>query len=105
MLNLRLRRSGAWLSAMLIGVVSFHSGLGLMVWVRTQINSLNIQLTRLAGHETQLRGDVEKLRIEHAALSAPDRIHRLARSQGLRYARPGQIVRFPSGEGSAGAPE
>ncbi len=105
MLNLRLRRSGAWLSALLVIVVSFHSGLGLMVWARTRINSLNIRLTRLAGHETQLRGDVEKLRIAHAALSAPDRVHRLARSQGLRYPRPGQVVRFPSGEGSAGAPK
>jgi cell division protein FtsL len=87
------------LRILLATAVGLSIGLGVLVWTRTQIVSLHYSLTR------QLRGEVEKLRVEAAALSGPQRIETKARSLGLRYPGPRQVVRLPAGDVAAGAPE
>ena len=47
----------------------------------------------------------KKLRVEAAALSAPQRIETRARSLGLRYPGPRQVVHLPARDVAAGAPE
>ena len=104
-MNTRLRRGGPLLRILLATAVGISIGLGVLVWTRTQIVSLRYSLTRLAERESQLRGEVEKLRVEAAALSGPQRIETKARSLGLRYPGPRQVVRLPVGDVAAGAPE
>jgi cell division protein FtsL len=63
-----------------------------VTWARVHVTSLRYLHADLI-HETHaVRTDVEKLRIEAAALSSPDRIERLARRQGLNFPEAGQVV-------------
>jgi cell division protein FtsL len=65
---------------------------GLVAWARVHLTSLRYQHADLIRQTEIVRGEVEKLRIEAAALSAPDRIEQLARKQGLIVPKAGQIV-------------
>jgi cell division protein FtsL len=93
-LNSRLRRSGPWfqvLLALALGVIAASGGL---VYVRTRLTSLRYELGRRVAQEHALSLEVERLRIESAALSAPERIEPRARALGLTYPRPEQVVAF-----------
>lgn len=92
MLNSRLRRSGPWfqvLLALALGVIAASGGL---VYVRTRLTSLRYELGRRVAQEHALSLEVERLRVEAAALSAPERIEPRARAIGLTYPRPEQVV-------------
>jgi cell division protein FtsL len=91
-LNSRLRQSGPWfqvLLALALGVIAASGGL---VYVRTRLTSLRYELGRRVAREHALSLEVERLRIESAALSAPERIEPRARALGLVYPRPEQVV-------------
>ena len=97
MLNSRLRRSGPWfqvLLALALGVIAASGGL---VYVRTRLTSLRYELGRRASQEHALSLEVERLRVEAAALSAPERIEPRARAIGLTYPKPEQIVALDTG--------
>ena len=104
-MNLRLQRGGPLLRILLVTALGISLGSGLLVWTRTRIVSLDYRLTRLVDLESELRGDVEKLRVEAAALASPERIETRARSLGLRYPAAGQVIRLPTIDVAAGAPE
>ena len=92
MLNSRLRHSGPWFQALLalaLGVIAASGGL---VYVRTRLTSLRYELGRRVAQENALSLEVERLRIEAAALSAPERIEPRARALGLTYPKPDQVV-------------
>ncbi|HTO52683.1 MAG TPA: cell division protein FtsL [Myxococcota bacterium] len=92
MLNSRLRQSGPWfqvLLALALGVIAASGGL---VYVRTRLTSLRYELGRRVAQEHALSLEVERLRIEATALSAPERIEPRARALGLTYPKPDQIV-------------
>ena len=105
MVNLRLKRSGHWLGILLATVVGISVGSGALVWTRTHIVSLHYRLTRLGELETHLRRDVEKLRLEAAALASPRRIEAKARALGLGYPKAGQVVHLSALDVASGAPE
>ncbi len=105
MVNLRLKRSGRWLGILLATVVGISVGSGALVWTRTHIVSLHYRLTRLGELETHLRRDVEKLRLEAAALASPRRIEAKARALGLGYPKAGQVVHLSALDVASGAPE
>jgi cell division protein FtsL len=91
-LNSRLRQSGPWfqvLLALALGVIAASGGL---VYVRTRLTSLRYELGRRVAQEHALSLEVERLRIEATALSAPERIEPRARALGLTYPKPDQIV-------------
>jgi len=91
-LNSRLRRSGPWfqiLLALALGAIAASGGL---VYVRTRLTSLRYELGRRVAQEHALSLEVERLRIESAALAAPERIEPRARALGLTYPRPEQVV-------------
>ena len=95
MLKTRLRRSGRLLPVLLATTIGLIAAAGALVWTRTQIFSLRYQLSGWLALESKLRHEIEKLQIETAALSAPERIEGRARSLGLTYPNPGQIVHLP----------
>ena len=104
-MNLRLKQGGRWLGILLATVVGISAGSGALVWTRTRIVSLHYQLTRLGELHTELRRDVEKLRLEAAALAAPQRIEAKAREYGLGYPTAGQVIRLSARDVASGAPE
>ena len=92
MLNSRLRRSGPLfyaLVALALGAIAASGGL---VYVRTRLTSLRYELGRRVAQEQGLSLEVERLRVEAAALEAPERVEPRARSLGLVYPRPEQVV-------------
>lgn len=92
MLNSRLRTSGPWfqvLLALALGVIAASGGL---VYVRTRLTSLRYELGRRVAQEHALSIEVERLRVEAAALSAPERVEPRARALGLTYPKPEQVV-------------
>lgn len=92
MLNSRLRHSGPWfqvLLALALGVIAASGGL---VYVRTRLTSLRYELGRRVAQEHALSLEVERLRVEAAALAAPERVEPRARAIGLAYPRPEQVV-------------
>lgn len=101
-MNARLRRGGPALRVLVATAVGLGLGAGALVWTRTEIMSLRYERAALLERGAELREEVEKLRVEAAALSAPDRIERSARKLGLRYPSAGQVIR-PS-VASGGAP-
>lgn len=105
MVNRRLHKNGPWVRLLLTATVAVVISAATLVWTRTQITSLRYQLSGLLNLESELRNEVEKLRIESAALSTPERIERRGRSLGLRYPQPGQLVAVPSGDVTAGLPK
>jgi cell division protein FtsL len=100
--NTQLRAGGSLQRALVATAIGVLLGAGALVWTRTAILSLQYQLARLVDREAELRGEVEKLEIEVAALSAPARVEREARALGLREPQPGQVLRVATGDGAAG---
>ena len=93
-MNVRLRRRGPLFVWGLAAVLGSLLGATCLVWARTEITNLRYRLHRLVEAGADLEAEVEKLRIEAAALRAPDRIERQARALGLVYPEPGQVVRI-----------
>lgn len=101
MLNARLRRSGPLfyaLVALALGAIAASGGL---VYVRTRLTSLRYELGRRVAQEQALSLEVERLRVEAAALEAPERVEPRARALGLVYPRPEQVVAI---DATGGAP-
>jgi len=90
--NARLQRGGSWLRLAVGTALGVVLGAGSLVWTRTEILSLRYELSGLLTEETRLRSAVEKLRLEAAALSAPERIESRARALGLRYPQSGEVI-------------
>jgi cell division protein FtsL len=93
--NARLRGGGTWLRIALATALGVALGAGALVWTRTEILSLRYELSRLDEDERILLDDVEKLRLELAALRAHERIEAGARRLGLRYPRAGEVIHLP----------
>lgn len=91
-MNVRLRKGGRLLSLLGPVVIAFAIASGLIVWTRTEIISLRYRLVELLDRESTVRGEVEKLRIEAAALGSLERVERMGRAQGLTEPRPEQVV-------------
>ncbi len=100
-MNPRLRRGGPWLRIALASAVGVAVGAGALVWTRTEILSLRYELSRLVDDEARLLADVEKLHVEAAVLSTPERIESRARKLGLRYPRTGDVVRLSDASGDS----
>ena len=104
-MNIRLQHGGPGLRILLAAAVGLSLGAGLLVYTRTEVYSLSYRLSALVSREAQLRGRVEKLRLEAAALAAPGRLESEARALGLTYPDPGQIVLLDSVDVASGVPE
>lgn len=109
-MNTQVRNGGRLQRALVATAIGVLLGAGALVWTRTEILSLQYHLTRLVDREAELRGEVEKLAVEVAALSAPERVERQARALGLREPQPGQVLRLTppdvaSGDVAAGGPK
>ena len=102
MLNTRLRQAGPWLHALLAVAVGTILAAGAVVAVRTEITSLRYSLSSLRDREAKLRGRVELLQVEAAALRAPERIRSRIGALNLGPPEPGQIVRLRIPEVAAG---
>ena len=105
-MNVRLRSGGRLLRVLVPALVAATTASALVVAARTEITALAYRVGRLLDSEAALRREVEKLRLEVAALTSPKRIEREARAIGLVDPRPGQVLILPedglgqSGEGS-----
>ena len=97
-MNARLRGGGPWLRIALATALGVALGAGALVWTRTEILSLRYELSHLLDSRAHLRVEVEKLRLESAALLAPERIESRARRLGLRYPRHDEVIHL-SGAG------
>lgn len=91
-MNVRIRKGGPLAALALFTALGVLVGAGALVWTRTEITRHRYELMRLHKAESRMRGQVEKLRIESAALAAPERIERRARRLGLRYPRAGEVT-------------
>ncbi len=103
-MNARVRRGGPLARTMVATAIGVGIGAGLLVWTRTEILSLRYDLARAVHAAANLRKDVEKLRVERAALSTPERIEPAARKLGLRYPQPGQVIRLDGPDVAAEGP-
>ena len=92
-MNARLRRSGRLQRALIAIALGGLVGASALVWTRTDIISTRYRLGVLMERQAELAVQVEKLTVEVAALSTPDRIERRALKLGLRYPEPGQVLR------------
>jgi hypothetical protein len=90
--NVRLRKGERLLPLLGPAVIALAIASGLVVWTRLEITSLRYQMAELLGRESEVRGKVEKLRIEAAALGSPERIERMGRARGLTEPRPEQVL-------------
>jgi cell division protein FtsL len=91
-LNVRLRQGGRWLHFLGPAAITLALACGLVAWARIHLTSLRYLHADLLHETNVVRGEVEKLRVEAAALAAPDRIEQLARKQGLIVPEAGQVV-------------
>lgn len=101
-MNTPLRVAGPVQRALVATAIGVLLGAGALVWTRTEILSLRYQLARGVDRAGELRGEVEKLSVEVAALSAPARVERQARALGLGDPQPGQVLRLAAGDVAAG---
>lgn len=92
-MNARLRRGGPVLRCVVATAIGLGLGAGALVWTRTEFTSLRYERAELLEQKARLRIEVEKLRVESAALSTHERIERRALALGLRYPQPGQVIR------------
>jgi cell division protein FtsL len=99
--NVRLRKSGPLARLLGFATLGLLVGAGVIVWARTEVTRLRYQLMQAYETESLLRDEVEKLRVEAAALAAPERLEKEARALGLRYPEPGQVVAVSLGEPQA----
>jgi cell division protein FtsL len=91
-MNVRLRTTGRLVPLLVPTLIVAVTASGVVVWARTEMTALGYRIALSLEEETELQSEVEKLRVEVAALSSPDRIERQARAAGLVDPRPGQIV-------------
>jgi cell division protein FtsL len=91
--NVRLRRSGQLQRALIATALGGMVGASALVWTRTDVLSTRYRMGELMKRRAELVVRVEKLEVEVAALSSPDRVERRALELGLRYPEPGQVVR------------
>jgi len=92
MLNARLRQRGPWFGALVALAFGAIAASGVLVYVRTKVTSMRYELGRRVSHEHELALDVERMRVEVAALASPERIEPRALELGLVYPRPEQVV-------------
>jgi hypothetical protein len=95
MVNIRLQRGGPVLRILLATALGLSIGAGVLVHTRTEIISLRYRLSSLLNLEAELLSDVEKLRLEAAALASPQRLEGKALALGLRYPTTGQLLSLP----------
>ncbi len=95
-MNVRLRKGGPLLRWLVPGALLLGTTLGIVVAARTEVTALRYRLVQLLERETHLRAEVEKLRIEGAALASPKRVEKRARALGLADPRPGQVIALSS---------
>ena len=98
-MNTRLQHTGPLARLLLAAALGVALGAGALVWTRTELLSLRYERENLARREAQLRNEVEKLRVEEAALTSQERIEEHADRLQLRYPAPGQVLRVPTGAG------
>ena len=101
MVNARLRHGGHVLRVGLALALGIGISAATLVSARIEVTSLRYRLSALLERESELRRQVEKLRVEEAALAAPDQLEGRARSLGLRYPVTGQVVRLATLEPAA----
>ncbi|MGH7292279.1 MAG: cell division protein FtsL [Myxococcota bacterium] len=92
MLNSRLREPSPWFGALVALALGAIAASGVLVWVRTHVTSMRYELGRRVSHEHELSLEVERLRVEAAALAAPERIEPRALELGLIYPAPEQVI-------------
>ncbi len=92
MLNSRLRKQSPWFGAGVALALGAIAASGVLVYVRTHGTSLRDELGRRVSHEHELSLEVERLRVEAAALAAPERIEPRAFDLGLIYPAPTQVL-------------
>lgn len=92
MLNSRLRKQSPWTGALIALALGAIAASGVLVYVRTHVTSMRYELGRRVSHEHALSLEVERLRVETAALAAPERIEPRALELGLIYPAPDQVV-------------
>ena len=102
-MNSRLRKAGNVQRVLIASALGVLVGAGALVWTRTEILSLQYRLGRAVERAAHLRAEVEKLRVEVAALSAPERIEPRALRLGLRYPGRGQVIDISSIDVASGA--
>ena len=90
-MNRRLESPGPFLRLALAATLGLAIGAATLVWAHTRIVSLRYERVELIQEEARLREELERLRLERAALAAPERIERLARRLGLEHPAPGQV--------------
>lgn len=93
-MNARVRGGGSLPRLIVALGIGATLAAAVLVFTRTELLSLRYEHERLAAREAQLRSAVEKLRLEEAALLAPERIEPRARELGLRDPQPGQVIRL-----------
>ncbi len=94
-MNARLRPGGYRLRVLLAAVLGVVLAAAALVGVRTEITSLRYELGRLRSEHTRLWGDVEKLRVEAAVLTSPERLEADALALGLIHPESGQVISLP----------
>lgn len=99
-MNARLRQGGPVLRAVLAVTLGLIVGAGAVVWARSELVRLRYRQAQLARVQAALDRELEKLRIEVAALTAPEQLESQARELGLHFPEPGQVVQV-SGSGAA----
>ena len=92
MVNSRRKPNGPILRVALGATLGLVLGASALVWTRSEITQLRYRLAEVDVLRVQLERRVEKLRIEAAALSAPEKLEARARSLGLRYPTAGEVV-------------
>ncbi len=92
MLNSRLRKQSPWFGALVALALGAIAASGVLVYVRTQVTSMRYELGRRVSQEHTLSLEVERLRVETAALAAPERIEPRAYELGLIYPAPEQVL-------------
>jgi len=92
MLNSRLRKQSPWFGALVALAIGAIAASGVLVYVRTEITSMRYELGRRVSREHELSLEVERLRVEAAALAAPERIEPRAKELGLIYPAPQQVL-------------
>jgi hypothetical protein len=83
------------LRVLLAAVVGVVLAAAALVGVRTEITSLRYELGGLRKEHTRLWGDVEKLRVEAAVLTSPERLEADALAIGLTHPVSGQVISLP----------
>ena len=93
MRNFRRLRSGPWGQLALALGLGFVAAAAFSVAIRTEVLRDQYRLSTLRSRESQLREEVEMLRVEESALSATERLERRARALGLDYPTPDRVIK------------